>query len=142
MELLPDNNQVSNVVIQGHTFEKVHQFTYLGDSISGNYDWSIELNSRIIKAEKTSFSLTKYLKFKLLSRRTKLHLYTAIIRPTLTYGCEIWHLTSKMEQKLKSFKNKILRIICGSVYDNELGRWSRRRNKEIRELPRISEFQR
>jgi hypothetical protein len=52
MELLPKNNQVDNIVIQGHTFEKVHQFTYLGTSISGNNDWSIELNSRIIKAEK------------------------------------------------------------------------------------------
>lgn len=44
MELLRENNQVKNVVIQGHTFEKVHQFTYLGATISGNNDWSIELN--------------------------------------------------------------------------------------------------
>jgi len=121
MELLPGNNQVDNVVIQGHTFEKVRQFTYLGTSISGNNDWSIELNSRIIKAEKASFSLTKYLKSKLFSRKTKVNLYTAIIRPTLTYGCEVWPLTNKMEQKLMSFENKILRIICGPVYDNDLG---------------------
>ncbi|VVC24222.1 Hypothetical protein CINCED_3A017438 [Cinara cedri] len=52
MELLPDNNQVDNVVVQEHTFEKVHQFTYPEASISSNNDWSIELNSRIIKAEK------------------------------------------------------------------------------------------
>jgi hypothetical protein len=48
-----------------------------------------------------------------------------------------------MEQKLMSFENKILRIICGPVYDNELGCWRRRRNKEIRELtrvPRITNF--
>lgn len=36
MELLRENNQVENVVIQGHTFEKVHQFTYLEATISGN----------------------------------------------------------------------------------------------------------
>jgi hypothetical protein len=51
MELLPENNQVENVVIQGHTFKKVHQFTYLGAAISSNNDWPIELNTRIIKAE-------------------------------------------------------------------------------------------
>lgn len=56
MKLLPDNNQVHNVLIQGHTFEKVHQFTYLGASIRGNNDWIIKLTSRIIKVENTSFS--------------------------------------------------------------------------------------
>jgi hypothetical protein len=143
MELLPGNNQVDNVVIQGHTFEKVRQFTYLGTSISGNNDWSIELNSRIIKAEKASFSLTKYLKSKLFSRKTKVNLYTAIIRPTLTYGYEVWPLTNKMEQKLMSFENKIFRIICGPVYDNDLGCWRRRTNKGIRDLtgiPKIINF--
>ncbi|VVC31914.1 Reverse transcriptase domain [Cinara cedri] len=117
MELLPENNHVDNIVIQGHTFEK---------------------------AEKASFSLTKYLKSKLFSRRTKVHLfYTTIIRPTLTYGCEVWPLTFKMEQKLMSFENKILRIICGPVYDNDLGCWRRRTNKETRDLTgvqRITNF--
>ncbi|VVC44120.1 Reverse transcriptase domain [Cinara cedri] len=89
MELLPDNNQVDNVMIQEYKFEKVHQFTYLGVSISSNNDWFIELNSRIIKAEKASFLLIKYLKSKLFSRKIKVHLYTAISRPTLTYGCEV-----------------------------------------------------
>ncbi|VVC43813.1 HMG-I/HMG-Y, DNA-binding, conserved site [Cinara cedri] len=97
MELLPENNHVDNVVIQGHTFEKVHQFTYLGASISGNNDWSIELNRRNIKAEKASFSLTKYLKSKLFSRRTKVHLYMAIIRPTLKYGC--WRRRTNKETR-------------------------------------------
>ncbi|KAF0752612.1 putative G-protein coupled receptor 158 [Aphis craccivora] len=84
MELLPENNPDENVVIQGHTFEKVHQFTYLCVAISGNNDWFIELNSRIIEAEKASFRFTKYLKSKLFSRRTKVYLYTSIIRPKLT----------------------------------------------------------
>lgn len=53
MDLLQENNQVENVVIQGYIYEKVHFFTYLGVAISGNNDWSIELNSRIIEAEKT-----------------------------------------------------------------------------------------
>jgi hypothetical protein len=42
-----------------------------------------------------------------------------------------------------SFEKKILRIICGPVYDNELGCWYRKRNKEIQELvevPRIINF--
>jgi hypothetical protein len=53
MGLLSDNDQIPNVVIQGHTFEKVRQFIHPGAFISGNNDWSIELNNSIIKAEKT-----------------------------------------------------------------------------------------
>lgn len=43
-----------------------------------------------------------------------------------------------------SFENKILRIIYGLVYDNELGCWCRRKNQEIRELtevPRITNYE-
>jgi len=74
----------------------------------------------MIKAKMASFDLIKYLKSNLFSKRTKVHLYTAIIRPTLTYGCEVWALTNLMEQKLM-FENKILRIILSPVYDNKLG---------------------
>jgi len=38
MELFPSDNHVNNVVIQKYTFEKVHQFTYLGATISSNND--------------------------------------------------------------------------------------------------------
>lgn len=56
MKLLPDINQVDNVVTQGNKFGKLNQFTYLGVSISNNNDWFIDLNNRIIKTEKQSFS--------------------------------------------------------------------------------------
>lgn len=85
-KLLP----TGNVVIQEHIFEKVHPFTFLGAIISDNNDWSIESksesnrNSRIIKAEKASFLLTKYRKFKLFSRRINMQLYAPINRLTLT----------------------------------------------------------
>jgi len=45
MELLSINNHANNLVIQGHTIEKVHQFTYLDATISDNNGWSMELNS-------------------------------------------------------------------------------------------------
>lgn len=36
-------------MIQGHAFEKCQQFTYLGVTIYGNNDWSIEKSNRIIE---------------------------------------------------------------------------------------------
>jgi len=38
------------------------------------------------------------------------------------------------ETKTYVVRIKILRIICCPIYDNKLGCWHRRRNKEIREL--------
>jgi len=75
----------------------------------------------MIEAEKASFALVKYLKSKLFSsKRTKVHLYTTIIRPTLTYGCEVWAQNTENHH---------------AQYDNESGCW--RRRKKQRDSMRI-----
>jgi hypothetical protein len=41
----------------------------------------------------------------------------------------------QIEQKLKSFENRVvLRTICRPVFDTEINRWRRRKNKEIWEI--------
>lgn len=78
----------------------------LNTTISENNDWSIELSNRITKVEKVSFPLTIYLNSKLLSRRTKVHLYITIIRPTITFECKVWTLTLQMEKKTNVVQEK------------------------------------
>jgi hypothetical protein len=60
-----------------------------------------------------------------------------IIRPMVTYGSEIWSITIQLEKKLVVFENKILRKICGLVFDSELNRWRRRKNTELREITEV-----
>lgn len=63
-------------------------------------DWSIELNSRIVMAENASLSLIKSINAsKLFPRRTKVHLYTTIIRPTLTWLVESLKMMRGMDFK-------------------------------------------
>jgi len=69
---------------------------------------------------------TKFLK-------TKARLYTMIIRPTLTYGCETWTTISNTERRLRTLENKILRIICDPVYDNRTNAWRRKFNQELQD---------
>lgn len=78
---------------------------------------SREISARIAKAERASFALLKFFKSKALSKKTKLRLYTAIIRPALTYGGEVWTTTSVTKRRLRTFENKIWRKICGPVRD-------------------------
>lgn len=56
------------------------------------------------KAEKTLYALMKSLIKKLLSRRIESTLHMAIIRPTLTYGFEVWIIKTK--EKLRNLKVK------------------------------------
>jgi len=106
--------------------------------LSKNNDWTREIGVRIVKAERTAFALNKFLKSKVFSKKTKARLCTAIIRPTLTYGCEAWTTTSNTERKLRTSENKIWRVICGPVYDNEKGTWRRKYSKELHEEMEIA----
>jgi len=62
----------------------------------------------------------------------------SIVRPTLTYGCEVWPATVQIEQKLRSFENRVLSTICGPIFDTEVNRWRRRKNKELREITKVT----
>jgi len=75
--------------VEGLVFEKVDQLKYLGATIKSNNDWNVEIINRIHKPKKAYYALLKFFKSKLFSRRTKLKLYMAVVRPTLTYGCEV-----------------------------------------------------
>jgi len=88
METLPEKDE-EDLTVDNYKFEKAHTFKYLGVTITSNNDWNIEITSRLLKAERTFFSLIKFFKSKLFSRETKLRLYMCIVRPTLTYGCEV-----------------------------------------------------
>ena len=57
------------------------------------------------------------MKLRALNRSLKLKIYTNLIRPAVTYGCEAWIFTSRNEQQLRIFELKILRKILGPVQD-------------------------
>ena len=69
--------------------------------------------------------------------KTKIKMYTTVVRPVVLYGCEAWSLTRKLENKLQVFENSILRRIVGPVLDVEANTWRRRHNDELRALTRI-----
>lgn len=54
--------------------------------------------------------------------------------PIVTYICETWSSTQGGEKKLHSFEKKILRKICGLVYNNDLERFEKRTNENLRQL--------
>lgn len=132
MELINSGTDPADSV--GLAYEKVDDFKYLGTTLSTKNDWSKEIDIRLNKAEKTFYALSKFFNTKMLSRRTKIRIYVAIIRPTLTYGCEAWTTTTTTERKLRTFENRVWRKICGPVLDAHTGEWRRRYNRELTDM--------
>uniref|UniRef100_A0A2S2QB70 Uncharacterized transposon-derived protein F52C9.6 n=1 Tax=Sipha flava TaxID=143950 RepID=A0A2S2QB70_9HEMI len=135
MELLESDEDPR--VTEDLMYEKVEDFKYLSAILSTKNDWAKGIGIRISKAEKTFFALTKLFRSKCLSRKTKVRLYTVIVRPTLTYGCEAWTKTKQIEKRLRTFENKIWRRICSPIYDKSTGSWRRRYNNELLDMVNI-----
>jgi hypothetical protein len=73
------------------------------------------------------------MKSRALNRSSKLKIHKSLIRPVVTYGCEVWTLINRDEQHLTIFERRILRNIFGPV-QNEDGSWRIRMNDEPNEL--------
>jgi len=58
-----------------------------------------------------------------------LKLYWSIIRPTVTYVCEVWVLKETINNKLMVFEGKVLRKIFGPTKERD-GVWRIKTNDE------------
>jgi hypothetical protein len=70
----------------------------------------------------------------LVSKNTNIRVYRSIILPVVLYGCETWSLTLREEQRLRVFKNRVLRRICGPKRDEATEEWTRLHNEELNDL--------
>lgn len=115
MELLKNRNNTDTRFL---TFKKINEFRYLRHVLNTKNDWISEIGEIIIKAERASFSLKKFLSSNIFSNNIQSQvIYYS--NKTYAYGCEALTITSITERKLKTFENKIWRTICRPVYDNK-----------------------
>jgi hypothetical protein len=79
----------------------------------------VEINTRLVAANKTYYGLQGHLKSKILSRKTKKTLYITLIRPVLLYGLKTCTLSKAAENRLGAFERRILRKIYGPVKEKD-----------------------
>ena len=114
--------------------EVVGSFNYLESTVTSAIIMAEEIKMRISQASKCTWALKQVIGSKILSWATKIHTYTVIIRPNVTYACDPWAVIRELERMLLVFKRKILRRILGPVRDDESGEWRIRSNVELRQL--------
>lgn len=120
------------VNIGNYDFEVVSNFIYLGTEVTSDNNITSEVKRRIMLANRCLYGLSKLMRSKLLSRKTKVRLYHQLIMPVLLYGSESWALKDSDEELLAVFERRILRIIYGPVCEE--GEWRIRYNNELYQL--------
>ncbi|KAJ4444956.1 hypothetical protein ANN_06755 [Periplaneta americana] len=100
----------------------------------GKIDSREEIKRRINMRNACYYSVEKLLSSSLLSKNLKVRIYKAVILPVVLFGCKTWTLTSREEQRLRVFENKVLRKIFGAKRDEVKGEWRKLHNAELHAL--------
>jgi hypothetical protein len=66
-----------------------------------------------------------------LCRTVKVKIYKTIILPVVWCGCETWSLTSREENRLRVFENRVIRRIFGPKMDEVTGEWRKLHSEEL-----------
>jgi hypothetical protein len=67
-----------------------------------------------------------------ISKNLKIKIYKTVILPVVLYGCETWSLILRVEQRLRVFENRVLRIF--GPKREEDGSWRKLHNDELHNL--------
>jgi hypothetical protein len=105
--------------------------------VNSNNSIEEEIQHRITLGNKASYANQLLFKSRLVSNKSKLKLYSSIIRPIVTYVCvcETWVLKETTKNKLMLLERKILRKIFGPTKEID-GTWRIKTNYELDKLIR------
>lgn len=118
--LSQDTSTAPAIAIDDYQLDVVHQFTYLGSTITDNLSLDVELDKRIGKATSTLARISKRVCTNpTLTTSTKMAVYNACIISTLLYGSESWTTYSRQERRLNTFHLRCLRRILGISWQDK-----------------------
>ena len=114
-----DIKEIPSLFIHNYKLEVVHEFVYLGSTITDNLSIDSELNKQIGKAAMTLSRLKKRVwSNNKLSDHTKVNVYKASVISTLLYGSESWTMHAHQEKRLNVFHMRCLRRIHSETYSH------------------------
>ncbi len=109
------------ITIDDYELDAVHQFTYLGSTITDNLSLDAEIGQRIGKAATTLARLTtRVWTNPKLTVKTKMAVYNTCVISTLLYGSEAWTTYARQERRLNTFHMRSLRRILGILWQDKV----------------------
>ena len=101
--------------INGETLKVVHQFQYLGSTMTDTLSLDAEISKRMAFTTLSKLT-TRVWENKHLKIPTKVNVYKACVISTLLYGSESWTTYFTQERKLQAFHFRCLRRILGITW--------------------------
>ena len=109
------------ITIDNYELDVVHQFTYLGFTITANLSLDTEIDKRIGKAATTLARLkSRVWTNSMLTVKTKMAVYNACVLSTLLYDSETWTTCARQEKRLDTFYLRSIRHILGISWQDKV----------------------
>ena len=109
------------ITINDYELDVVHQFTYLGSTITHNLSLDAEINKRIGKAASTLAHLkTRVWTNPKLTVKVKMAVYNTCVVSTLLYGSETWTTYARQERRLNTFHMRSIHRILGISWQDRV----------------------
>jgi hypothetical protein len=77
--------------------KQVQSYKYLGSTVNSGNSIEKEIQYRISLGNKAYYANQFLFKSRLVSKKSKLKPYWSIIRPIITYACEVWVLKETLK---------------------------------------------
>jgi len=94
--------ETMRITANGRELNQVEEFKYLGVVYDSTAIKERAVNNRINKYSMNVGLLYPLLKDRHVPHAVKVQIYTSILRPILTFGCEAWTLTTAAKSKVQA----------------------------------------
>jgi hypothetical protein len=115
------------------SLENMAKFKYSGTMLTNQNDIHDEIKSRLNSGNACYCSVENLLSSHPISKNLKIKIYRTVILPLVLHGCKTWSLTLREEHRLRGFKNRVLRKICGPKRQGDR-LWEKLHNDELHSL--------
>jgi hypothetical protein len=94
----------------------------IGTCLTSKNEIRPEFEKRIATLNRAYYALHPILKSQSVYRNAKIIIYRTLIRPVITYGAEVWTMSSETGNRLAVFERKVLMKILGAIKVNNCWR--------------------
>ena len=127
-----ENKRGESIQTKKGVIENVNNFKYLGTTLTLDGKSDTDIRVRVGQGRQAINTLNSLWWSKEISRNNKKKLYKSIVEPITTYGCEVWEISKKNENRLKALQMDFARS-C------RISRIEHKTNTEIKEKMKIEE---
>lgn len=129
-----NDDQHSEIRLQGQEVKKVGKFKYLGSMVAENGELDEEITHRVQSGWMNWRKASGLLCDKRVNAKVKGKFYKTAVRPAMMYGAESWPTKKAQEKKLDVAEMRMLRWMCGVTKMDKI------RNERIRGTTGVGEI--